>query len=463
MLTAYTPSADKRSKNGSILNLGCCPETTANELNTAKDPFHTGVGISDAANGAQSSRGATEPSVPREIEVALLTGGFDRPYAFGLAMALNSKGVCLDVIGSDEIDSPEMHTTPNLEFLNLQGSKQEADLLAKISRLLVFYVRLIRYAATAKPKIFHILWNNKFQLLDRTLLTLYYRILGKKVVLTAHNVNAGKRDSNDSLLNRLTLKIQYRLADHIFVHTEKMKGELLEEFGIRRNAVTVIPFGINNSVPDTNLSSAEAKRLLGIRETERTILFFGAIRQYKGLAYLVAAFQGITATHENYRLIIAGEPKKGTEEYLSQIKQKIYGETNRGRVIQKIEYIPDSETEIYFKAADVAVLPYTLIFQSGVLFLAYSFGLPVIATDVGSFVEDIVEGITGFVCKPCDPDDLARAIEAYFDSDLCKNLGGRRQEIRNYARSRYSWESVGNVTQRIYTELLESVKEGNRL
>ena len=97
----------------------------------------------------------------------------------------------------------------------------------------MYYARLIRYAATAKPRIFHILWNNKFESFDRTLLMLYYKVLGKKIVLTVHNVNAGRRDSKDTRLNRLTLRIQYRLADHIFVHTEKMKRELIEEFGVR--------------------------------------------------------------------------------------------------------------------------------------------------------------------------------------------------------------------------------------
>ena len=63
---------------------------------------------------------------------------------------------------------------------------------------------------------------------------LYYKLLGKRVVFTAHNVNAGKRDSNDSWLNRLSLKIQYQLSDHIFVHTEGMKSEMVSEFQYSR-------------------------------------------------------------------------------------------------------------------------------------------------------------------------------------------------------------------------------------
>jgi glycosyltransferase involved in cell wall biosynthesis len=389
-----------------------------------------------------------------ELEVGLLTGGQDRHYAFGLAMALIDKGVRLDVIGSDSVDGPEMHSTPRLRFLNLHGGNQTASIAIKLKRVLVAYGRLVRYSAATNPKIFHILWNNKFEFFDRTLLMMYYKVMGKKVVLTAHNVNAGRRDSKDSLFNRRTLRLQYGLADHIFVHTEKMKNELLERFHVAESAITIIPYGINNAVPDTDLTSAQAKRLLGIREGEKTILFFGAIKPYKGLEHLVAAFQPIANTQAQYRLIIAGERKRGCEEYWAKIQQAIERDSSRQQVIQKIEFIPDEETELYFKAADVAVLPYTEIFQSGILFLAYSFGLPVIATNVGSFGEDIVEGRTGFVCKPCDADDLRAAIQKYFDSDLFKELEERRQEIRDYAHAKHSWEVVGDLTRNVYSSLL---------
>src|SRR5262249_2209252 len=161
------------------------------------------------------------------------------------------------------------------------------------------------------------------------------------------NVNAGRRDSTDTLLNRLTLKIQYRLADHIFVHTDKMKRELLEGFDVPESTVSVIPYGINNAVPDTDLTPDQAKVRLGISHHKRTILFFGSIAPYKGVEYLVAAFQQIVTTHADYRLIIAGMPKKGSETYLEKIQETISCGMGRGRIIQKIAYIPDEETELY--------------------------------------------------------------------------------------------------------------------
>ena len=406
-------------------------------------------------HGASKSRDWTVPPVRPEIEVGLLTGGFDRPYVFGLTTALASKGVYLDVIGSNDLDRPEMHDDPRLNFLNLRGDQQPGvNFRKRATRVSLYYARLIRYASFAKPNIFHILWNNKFEYFDRTLLILYYKLLGKKIVLTAHNINTSRRDSADTLLNRLTLKIQYRLADHIFVHTEKMKSELSGEYGIRKEAITVIPFGINSSIPNTSLTPEQAKSRLGIRGDEKTILFFGRIGPYKGLEYLVAAFQQIAGGNANYRLIIAGRPKEGAEEYWKEIQRTISRDGNNKRVIANIEYIPDEETELYFKAADVLVLPYTQVYQSGVLFLAYNFGLPVIATSIGSFDADIIEGRTGFLCKPGDPADLARAIEAYFASGIYMQLDKRRQDIRNYARERNSWDSVGELTRKIYAAFL---------
>lgn len=370
-------------------------------------------------------------------------------------MAVTSGGYALDVIGGTEVDSPEMHNTPNLTFLNFHGDpRQQTGLSGRLARLAAFYLCLLRYAATTNAGIFHILWNGKLQYFDRTFLMLYYKLLGKKVVFTAHNVNAGKRDGNDSFLNRLTLKSQYRLSDHIFVHTEKMKSELIQEFGVRDKAITVIPFGLNNSVPDTSLTPDEAKQKLGVAPEDKSVLFFGAIRPYKGLEHLVAAFQLVSRDRADYRLIIAGEPKKDSMQYLEQIQKSIAADSSRDRIIQKLEFIPDEETELYFKAADVVVLPYTLVFQSGVLFLGFSFGLPAIATDVGSFRDDIIAGETGYVSPSVEPQALAATITKYFASPLYSELRERRAKIRDFARSHNSWDVAGAEICKVYDRLL---------
>jgi D-inositol-3-phosphate glycosyltransferase len=413
------------------------------------------IDIDNGQPGAVDSPDLMTSGMNQEIAVGLLTGGGDKPYVFGLAMELTSKGLALDLVGSDDLDCPEFHGNPRLNFLNLRRDQDpNASLMKKVVRIFKYYARLIGYAATAKPKIFHILWNNKFELFDRTLVMFYYKILGKRIVLTVHNVNAGKRDSNDNVLNRLSLRIQYRLADHLFVHTERMKQELIAEFGANAARITIIPLGINNAVPNTVLSAGEAKKRLGIRNDEKVILFFGRITPYKGLEYIVTAFQRILPQNGKYRLIIAGRPEKDCDGYWAPISEAIREDVETGRVLLRAEFIPDDETEVYFKAADVLVLPYRNIYQSGILFLGYSFGLPALAADVGSLKTEIVEGKTGFVFKPEDPIELASAVEKYFASDLYRDLSRRRQEIQDYAKEGHDWDVVGQVTISVYGGLL---------
>jgi glycosyltransferase involved in cell wall biosynthesis len=141
---------------------------------------------------------------------------------------------------------------------------------------------------------------------------------------------------------------------------------------------------------------------------------------------------------------------------LAQIQKKISSSGVSDRITQRIEYVPDEQTELYFKAADVLVLPYTHIFQSGVLFLGYSFGLPVIAADVGSLKDEIVEGRTGFVSRPQDSSDLVAVLEKYFSCDLYLDLDSKRQAIRDYANERYSWAKVATMTADVYSELIRS-------
>lgn len=394
---------------------------------------------------------ASEPN-GRPI-VSVLTAGRDRPYALGIGGALSSLKIRIDYVGSDDVYGDEVSDTEFVNFINIRDQREGASYFQKVVRIYSYYFKLCKYAVVSKAKIFHILWNNKFELIDRTLLMLLYKICGRKLVLTIHNVNAGLRDNNDSFLNRMSLKFQYRLADHHFVHTKLMKQELMSQFDVASKKVTIIPFGINNTLPNTELTRNDARRKLDIPETSKCVLFFGNIAPYKGLHHLVEAMSKLVKSDDSLKLIVAGQPK-GSNQYWSEVRSAISKYRIESNVIEKIEFIPDEEVEIYFKASDLLVLPYSHIFQSGVLFLGYSFGLPVLATDVGSLKDEIVPFKTGLSCKPEDPEDLANQIAAYFSSDLYSNLETNRDQIKEYANENYSWRKVAEITYKTYQNLV---------
>jgi D-inositol-3-phosphate glycosyltransferase len=388
------------------------------------------------------------------LKVSLLTGGGDKPYALGLLNALISQGITVDFIGNDEMSTADVVADKRVNFLNLRGNQSpSAPTLKKIYRVLRYYFRLLKYAATTESVIFHILWFNKFLFLDRTLLNVYYKLLGKKLVFTAHNIDEKERDGGNNFLNRLSLKVLYTLVDHIFVHTTRMKFQLMHEFNLTEAKVSVIPFGINNTIPNSNLSKSEARARLHLSDHEKVLLFFGNIAPYKGLEYVIYAMDHLRDKDDTFRLIIAGRIK-GCQPYWERLERIVEDHGLSNYIIKRVEYIPDEDVEVFFKSSDVLILPYKFIYQSGVLFLSYNFGLPVIVTDVGSLREDVIEGETGFICKAGDPQDLSEKIDLYFESELFKNLEKNQKDIINYVNEKYSWDKVGIRTYSVYGSLL---------
>jgi glycosyltransferase involved in cell wall biosynthesis len=242
--------------------------------------------------------------------------------------------------------------------------------------------------------------------------------------------------------------------DHIFVHTEKMKMQLLHDFKVPETKVSVIPFGINNTLPNSSLTRDGARSQLNLEKDEKVLLFFGRVAEYKGIELAVSALEKLLETDNRFRLVVAGKIEQGHEAHWALVESAIAAKNLGNHVLRNIGYISDEEVEVYFKSADVLILPYKDIFQSGVLFLAYSFGLPVIATDVGSFRDDIVEGETGMVCRPNDAADFADTVLRYFDSALYRNFDETADKIKAYGNKKHSWELVGQITLNVYKNCL---------
>ncbi|MFT7345181.1 MAG: glycosyltransferase involved in cell wall biosynthesis [Lentimonas sp.] len=181
------------------------------------------------------------------------------------------------------------------------------------------------------------------------------------------------------------------------------------------------------------LPQEEARKQLGIKEDAKVLLFFGLIRDYKGLHVLLNAFDGIG---DEYRLIIAGECYGDFSEYEKRIKSM----TNSNAVRVDNRFIGDDEVATYFSSANLCVLPYLTATQSGVTAIANQFELPSLVTRVGALAETIEHNKNGLLCEPNDVVDLRKQIVNYFsknkEQDLRKNLSifNRENSWANFSK-----------------------------
>jgi glycosyltransferase involved in cell wall biosynthesis len=216
----------------------------------------------------------------------------------------------------------------------------------------------------------------------------------------------------------------------------------------------VVLMGINNLVPKTGITQTEARRKLGIAENAHVVLFFGYINQYKGTDVLLDAVARMANDDPALTLLLAGQ-YKCSPAYRQTIETLIAHISPTIPVKTYFEYVATERVEEFFAAADCVALPYRSIFQSAVIFLAYRFGVPLVAADVGSFREDILEGETGFLCPPNDAPALAAAIRTYFSSKLFLQKAQTRTRIAQWAEEKYSWNAIGKRTAGIYSNLLD--------
>ncbi len=191
-------------------------------------------------------------------------------------------------------------------------------------------------------------------------------------------------------------------------------------------------------------SREDALQKLGLDTTKKYILFFGFIRDYKGLDLLIKAFAEDTINRDEIKLIIAGEYYSDKEKYL-----KLISEYNLEKdIIQKDDFIPNSEVADYFNACDLVVQPYKSATQSGVTQIAYHFHKPMIVTDVGGLSEMCPDGKVGYVVKP-EPKAIAKGIVRYFEHTDIDAM----QDTIIVEKKKYEWNILTGKIYNLYKEL----------
>lgn len=213
-----------------------------------------------------------------------------------------------------------------------------------------------------------------------------------------------------------------RRNDGFVAMSEKVKADLLSFVPDAR--VELLPHPLYDHF-GARIPTAEARRQLGIAEGRRVLLFFGFIRDYKGLDLLIEAMAKLP---KDIVLVIAGEPYGDMTKYHDAIQRLGL----KDRIVDHIRYIADQEVPRFFSAADVVVLPYRSATQSGITAIAYHFATPIIATDVGGLKEIVHDGRTGVIVPQANVAAIAEGIQRFFTLDrgaITVNIAQLKEEL----------------------------------
>ena len=314
---------------------------------------------------------------------------------------------------------------------------------AEIRNILTYYnpFSWIWAGLSAKGEIIHAQWWS------HVLAPIYFVILSickirrKKIVITVHNVLPHENNKMNNFLNKAILIF----GDKFIVHNKKNKENLSNLYDIPKDKISIIPHGILEVASIKDISKKEAREHLKIPQNKRIILHFGNIRNYKGLDVLLESLKFIREEIEDAIFIIAGRPWGNWEKYEEIIRNDSISDI----IIKKLDFIPPSEVEYYFSAADVVVLPYKYFdSQSGVGALALPFKKPLIVTNVGGLPDFVKD--ERVIAKPNNSEDLARVIiKVLKNDDILRKLSRDSEELLK----KYNWDEIAKKTIELYAHL----------
>lgn len=268
-------------------------------------------------------------------------------------------------------------------------------------------------------------WHPYFAPCYRIIATLLGEI---PLLITCHNVFPHERFPLDRFLTRMVLK----RADGYIVQSHLDEKDLLT---VKPDANYVVtPHPTYNAFKMKNMSKAEARALLAVGSDSPMLLFFGFVREYKGLKYLLDALPEVKKRIPDISLWVVGDFGDDKDVYLEQIEKNRIGDN-----IRLVEgYVPDQEVEKYFAAADLVVLPYVSATQSGIVQIAYGFDKPVVVTDVGGLPDVVRHKETGYVVPSGNAQEIAKAVISFYQEDRETDW---ESNIRKQA-AEFSWETM---------------------
>ncbi|MCU4177465.1 glycosyltransferase family 4 protein [Carboxylicivirga sp. N1Y90] len=355
-------------------------------------------------------------------------GGMDY-YDYGLAFGLAENDIRVDFYTCSKT---KIRSFKGVNTLYTFKNFWDKSIILKISLFFLYFLKTIFEIRKRNSKLVHLHYFS-FSL-HNFISLLLLKVFRLSVVVTIHDI-----DSFHGKSFKFIEKLSYNLINGVIVHNKESYDSLIIK-SYKLPHISVIPHG--NYRPFVNqLPLSTEKQVINL-------LFFGQIKEVKGLDILLRAFAKVVKQSDNYRLVIAGKPwKTGLDYYQNLIEDLNIG----NKVETHFRYIKNSEVESFYASSDILILPYKRIYQSGVLLMSMSMGRSVIASNLRAFKEIVEDGVNGFLFDSEDIDSLATKILALDRKklDLVTNNCIKTMD------GKFDWVNIGRQTKNFYKKVFK--------
>lgn len=362
-------------------------------------------------------------------------------YDMSLAKGLSSHGVGVAWYTCDKTTE---ESGDNIQVVKcFRGVYGDAGKLLRFIRFIRALLFALNDSRKKKHKIVHYHFFGLGSL--ELLMCLLAKIFRRRVCVTVHDV-----ESFSSAQHSIVAKAICRMTEKFIVHNECSRDALMAALPnlTHSQSPAIIHHG-NYCEYVKRVERDAARKRIGLNAEDLVILFFGQIKEVKGLDVLIHAMPGVLAEHPNVKLVIAGKVwKDDFERYQSLINELGVASS----VEAHIRYIPDQEVDDYYSSANVVALPYRKIYQSGVLLMAMSYGLPVVASDLDGMTEVISDGVDGYLFEEGNAKSLANKLNIALQDKGRAELMGK--SALNLMNSQYSWSGAAFKTKVVYEGLV---------
>ena len=377
---------------------------------------------------------------PKKIKIAVLEthgwGGICH-YAFNLCTALVNLGKNVTLLTSEKNE--------------LQAIKSEFTMALIFNRSQSFFKQwyvLLQYLIKTKTFILHM--QNTISARRDIIFLALLKFFHIKIIYTAHDLMPHDREERDAKWMAFAFRCIYKLVDKIIVHSDNDILILRNEFNIEEKKIDKIEHGNYDFFPKESAKKMNTLRKnFGIDKHDKVMLCFGSIRRYKGIDKLIDSYKHFRMKGKRFKILVVG--KNLDVQYTHEIKENIRRNKLEEDIIIHDKYVLFEDVRNYFMIADIVVLPYEHIYDSGVLRIAFSCEKPLLSTKIGVFDEYIVEGKNGFLIDG-SRDSLVRAFHKIIDTNKedLKVMG-------KYSKQRFKylldWNEIANKTINCYEQV----------